>query len=194
MQQSMLEFLHATHMGMVSMKSLARGYVWWPGMDNEIEGIAKRCEACQKNQRKPKASIPHPWVAPSEPWERLHLDFAGPFLGWMWLILIDAYSKWIEIVKMSNTNSGSTIKVLRDIFSRFGLPQSIVSDNGPQLISIEMSQFMKKNGIHHILIPSYHPASNGQAESIVGKFKTGMKKMLVFNPDLAYNLSTWLMT
>ena len=194
MQQSVLELLHATHMGMVSMKSLARGYVWWPGMDNEIEGIAKRCEACQKNQRKPKASIPHPWVAPSEPWERLHLDFAGPFLGWMWLILIDAYSKWIEIVKMSNTNSGSTIKALRDIFSRFGLPQSIVSDNGPQLISIEMSQFMKKNGIHHILIPSYHPASNGQAESIVGKFKTGMKKMLVFNPDLAYNLSTWLMT
>ena len=193
LRSDILSLLHSTHMGMSSMKALARGYVWWPNLDSDIESVAHSCEACKINQRMPPASVPHPWVKPSGPWERVHLDFCGPFFNAMWLVVICAYSKWIEVIRMSSTKSGPVIHELRTLFSRFGIPRVIVSDNGPQLVSHEMSDFMARNGVKHILIPSYHPASNGQAESIVGKFKSGMKRMMLKNPDIMCNLANWLM-
>ena len=188
-----LDLLHSTHMGMVSMKSLARCYVWWPGLDAEIERTVRECEVCQMNQRKPPKSIPHPWVTPSEPWERIHLDFCGPFLGSMWMVVICAKTKWIEIVKMPNTKSPAVIRELRALFSRFGIPRVVVSDNGPQLTSDLMKEFMTRNGVKQIFIASYHPASNGAAEGLVGKFKAAMKRMIVKNSDIMCNLANWLM-
>ena len=194
LQCDILDLLHSTHSGIVSMKALARCYIWWPGLDSDIEQLSRKCEVCQLNQRKPPSSIPHPWVKPNGPWERLHLDFCGPVFGSMWLIVIDAFSKWIEVIKMSSIKSKPVIRELRTLFSRFGLPRVCVSDNGPQLVSGEMEDFMSKNGIKHILVPSYHPASNGQVESIVGKFKAAMKRMLMKNPDVLVNLANWLMS
>ena len=192
-RKDVLRLLHATHMGMSQTKALARGYVWWPGLDADIERVVRDCEACKMNQSKPASSVPHPWVKPTRPWERVHLDFCGPVFGSMWLVVICAYSKWIEVIRMSSTKSGPVIKELRELFSRFGLPSVVVSDNGPQLVSNEMKSFMTRNGINHVLIPAYHPASNGQAESIVGKFKRAMNRMCLNNPDISYNLANWLM-
>ena len=193
LRQDVLLLLHSTHMGMSMTKSLARGYVWWPNIDAEIERIVKTCEACKLSQAKPPASAPHPWVKQTRPWERLHIDFCGPCFGAMWLVVICAHSKWLEVIRMNSIKSGPVIKELRALFSRFGLPKIIVSDNGPQLVSLEMNTFMTRNGINHVLIPSYHPASNGQAESLVGKFKSAMKRMCLKNPDVASNLESWLM-
>ena len=146
------------------------------------------------SQPLPKSSAPHPWNAPEHPWDRIHIDFAGPYCGCMWLVVVCAYSKWIEVVNMnSNTTAPNLIKKLREIFSRFGLPRSLVSDNGPQLSSShEFTDFMKKNGIRYIPIPSYHPSSNGQAEVMVGKFKQAMKKMCSSGQDINLNLANWL--
>ena len=196
MREKVLEMLHSTHMGMSSMKSLARGYLWWPGLDTEIERVARRCEACSLNQRLPNRAVPHPWIRPSAPWERVHIDFAGAFLGYMWLLIVDAYSKWLEVYRMpiGATKTSDTIKILRTVFCRYGLPKTCVSDGGPQFISDEMAAFMKRNGIHHIKSPPYSPASNGQIESLVGKFKAAMKKMKHHNPDVMLNLQNWLMS
>jgi hypothetical protein len=71
------------------MKALARSYVWWPGIDSEIEGLAKGCSGCQRVQHAPKCSPLHPWEWPSTPWQRIHVDFAGPFLGMMFLVIVD---------------------------------------------------------------------------------------------------------
>ena len=193
MRKDVLNLLHATHMGMSQTKALARGYVWWPCLDGDIEQVVRNCDACKLNQSKPASSVPHPWAKPSGPWERIHLDFCGPFYGFMWLVVIDAFSKWIEIKRMSSTKSGPVIRELRELFSRFGLPKIVCSDNGPQLTSDEMKNFMTKNGINHVLIPAWHPASNGQAESVVGKFKHAMKRMCSQNPDILHNLANWLM-
>lgn len=190
---NILELLHSTHMGMVSMKALARSFVWWPGLDASIEHTVRVCSVCQLNQRKPPTSVPHPWVAPKGPWERIHLDFCGPIFGHMWMVVIDAFSKWIEILRMSNTQTPAVIQELRTLFGRFGIPICMVSDNGPQLKSQEMENFTKKNGIKHIFIPSYHPASNGAAEGLVGNFKRGLKKMQMSKPDLMGNLARWLL-
>ena len=89
----MLEEKDVGHIGIVKMKALGRSFLWWPGLDNEIEQLTKRCAGCQINQRSPTKSLLHPWEWPSAPWELIHIDFAGPLLGHMFLIAVSAHSK-----------------------------------------------------------------------------------------------------
>ena len=103
------------------------------------------------------------------------MDFAGPFLDKMFLILLDAHSKWPEVVPMSSTTASQTIEALQIIFSKYGLPEQLVSHNGPQFSSDEFAQFMRANGIKHIQSAPYHPSSNGLAERFVQTFKRAMK-------------------
>ena len=139
--------------------------------------MVRSCSVCQTQRDNPPAAPLIPWKWPSRPWYRLHIDYAGPFLGHMWLIIIDAHSKWLEIFQMSSTTSTATIQCLRDVFARFGLPERIVTDNAPNLVSTEFSHFLKQNGIKQTTSAPYHPASNGLAERAVKIFKNGMKKM-----------------
>lgn len=88
-----LEELHDTHSGVNRMKSLARNYIWWPQMDAQIEDVVKTCSTCQETRPSPPAAPLHPWEWPSTPWSRLHLDFAGPYMGHMFLVIVDAHSK-----------------------------------------------------------------------------------------------------
>ncbi|XP_056144368.1 uncharacterized protein K02A2.6-like [Lampris incognitus] len=163
--------LHTAHPGVVRMKSLARSYVWWPGIDSQIELQAKSCHSFQRSQREPSLAPLHPWMWPSSPWERIHVDFAGPFEGHMYLVVVDAHSKWPEVQIMDSTTASKTITVLRGLFSRHGLPHILVSDNGPQFCSEEFATFLKANGVKHIRSAPYHPATNGLAERFVQTFK-----------------------
>ena len=70
-------------------------------------------------------------------------------MGKTFLIIVDAYSKWPEVIDMSSTTATSTISILRDCFSRHGIPEQLVSDNGPQFCSVEFAEFCKVNGIKH---------------------------------------------
>ncbi|XP_041962465.1 uncharacterized protein K02A2.6-like [Alosa sapidissima] len=170
-----LEELHLAHPGVVRMKSLARSYVWWPGIDSQIELKAKSCHSCQSVQKEPGLAPLHPWMWPSSPWERIHVDFAGPFEGHMYLVAVDAHSKWPEVHIMDSTTASMTIQVLRGLFSRYGIPHILVSDNGPQFCAEEFSVFLKSNGVKHIRSAPYHPATNGLAERFVQTFKHALK-------------------
>ncbi|XP_051783661.1 uncharacterized protein K02A2.6-like [Erpetoichthys calabaricus] len=170
-----LKQLHIAHPGIVRMKSLARSYVWWPGIDSQIELQAKSCHSCQSMQKEHGLAPLHPWMWPTSPWERIHVDFAGPFEGNMYLIVIDAHSKWPEVHIMDNTTACKTIQVLRSLFSQYGIPHILVSDNGPQFCSEEFGTFLKSNGVKHIRSAPYHPATNGLAERFVQIFKHSLK-------------------
>ena len=87
------------------------------------------------------------------------------------MIEVDAHSKWPEVIEMENTTSGTTIKVLRNLFASYGLLQQVVTDNGPQFTSAEFTIFMKNNGVKLIKCYSYHPSSNGAAERFVQSHK-----------------------
>ena len=108
----------------------------------------------------------HPWIFPARPWSRIHVDFAGPISGHMYMVFVDAYSKFPEVVKMTTTTAG-TITALRDIFSRHGLPEILVSDNGSKFTSREFEKFCVNNGIVHRISAAYKPSTNGQAERVV---------------------------
>ena len=175
LQQQVLQALHENHHGITRMKSVARSYVWWNGMDKDIEDLAKSCIKCQEQKSNPPVAPLHPWAWLTAPCKRVHVDFAGPFLDKMFLILLDAHSKWPEVVPMSCTTASETIEALQIIFSKYGLPEQLVSDNGPQFSSDKFAQFMRANGIKHIQSAPYHPSSNGLAERFVQSFKRAMK-------------------
>ena len=91
-------------------------------MDREIEEAVKHCAECQQAQPSPPAAPLHPWQWPTRPWARIHIDFAGPLDNRMYLIIVDAHSKWIEAFPMTSTTATKTIQILRTTFARFGIP------------------------------------------------------------------------
>ncbi|RUS88832.1 hypothetical protein EGW08_003377 [Elysia chlorotica] len=123
LRSRVLDILHETHIGISRMKAQARSWVWWPLLDYDIERLAKTGAICEQYQKSPPKAPLHPWDWPQQPWSRVHMDFAGPFLGKMFLIIIDAHSKWIDIKIMSKITASDTILELREVFSTFGLPE-----------------------------------------------------------------------
>lgn len=174
-REKVLDTLHEGHLGVVKMKGVARGYVWWPQIDREIEEMAKQCSGCQEVARNPSRAPLHRWEYPAQPWQRLHVDFAGPVQGEMLLVVADAHSKWLEVFMMRNTTALETVSTLRSLFARMGLPDQLVSDNGPQFTSDEFKQFCTRNGIQHATGAPYHPATNGLAERMVQSLKNSIK-------------------
>ena len=106
-RESVISLLHEGHPGVTRMKRLARGYVWWPGIDKELEFAVKTCEECQENQRLPARAPMHPWEWPDRPWARIHIDYAGPITG---RIIVDSHSKWIEAHVVNSATSQATIE------------------------------------------------------------------------------------
>ena len=171
-----LDELHSTHPGISKMKALARAYMWWPGMDTDITRMVKSCRVCQESRPTPAAAPLHPWEWPSQPWSRIHLDYAGPFLGHRFLIIVDAHSKWIDAHIMQTITATETITKLRTVFAIHGLPRKVVTDNGSSFTSEEFRTFMSDNGIVHVTSAPYHPSSNGLAERAVQTVKQGLKR------------------
>jgi len=172
-----LRLLHESHPGMSKMKSLARLHVWWPGIDNHIEQFVKSCKSCSQNARDPVRVPLQQWELPAQPWQRLHIDFAGPYKDRMWLLVIDAYSKWPEIHCMESTTTDTTVKHLRQIFATHGLPRQIISNNGPQFVSATFQKFCEARGIQHTKTAPYSPRSNGETERLVQIFKNSIDKI-----------------
>ena len=175
LQEDIVKELNRDHQGIARMKANARSYVWWPGLDKSLEQIAKDCQACKSTKNMPAVAPLHPWIWPSRPWQRLHIDFAGPFKGRMFFILVDAHSKWPEVVEMKTATTEKTIEVMRTLFASYGIPDQVVSDNGTQFTSEEFTEFMRRNRIKHIRSMPYHPSTNGLAERFVQTFKRALQ-------------------
>ena len=192
LQNKVLKLLHIAHLGIEKSKALARLYVWWPTIELDISDFIKNCNYCMKQKlNKPKKAPDHPWIPPQMPMERIHIDFAGPFKGKMFFIIIDAYSKWPEVFVDESFCGKRTVEKLREVMARFGLAKSIVSDNGPQFTSKEFDRFVINNGIRHVRIAPYHPSSNGQVERFVQTLKKALYESR--EEDLEKSLNQFLM-
>ena len=171
-----LNMLHLTHIGIVRMKSLARIHVWWPNIEVDIAAHCKDCTACAETGPNQPENM-SAWPVPDGTWQRIHIDFAGPFLDDMWLVVMDAFSKWPHVLKLNKyPTSETTTSALDDLFAIWGRPETIVSDNGPQFASKKFADWCNAHSIAHLTSAPFHPASNGEAERLVGVFKQAMKR------------------
>ena len=146
------------------MKAVAHSHVWWPGIDRDIEERARGCKQCLKTRKAPQAAPLFPWSWPTAPRQYIHVDFATHQSNHH-LIIVDAHSKRPEVIgPMNTTTAEATANAMRNIFARYGLPNQIISDNGPPFQSAENEEFLRQNGIQRILVSPYHPTSNGLAD------------------------------
>ncbi|XP_043206001.1 uncharacterized protein K02A2.6-like [Amphibalanus amphitrite] len=175
LRERVLQELHTGHLGGSKMKQLARRYLWWPGLDADLEAMARGCHSCAEKRGAPPRATLHPWEPTSGPWQRIHVDFAGPVENKYLMVVCDSHTKWVEAIIMPTTSAGRTVEELRELFARFGIPDQVVTDNGPQFTSTEFGIFLSNNGVRHIRTAPYHPASNGAAERAVGVLKSGLR-------------------
>lgn len=149
-------------------------------LDQPLNAICNRTSAAQAikidGQKNPVKADLRSWYQASKPWERVHIDFAGPIEGITYLVIVDSYSKWPEIHPMNQTTASATVAKLVDLCSIFGIPEVIVTDNGTQFTGELFQSWCAKNSIQHIKSPPYHPQSNGQAERFVDTFKRALLK------------------
>ena len=158
----LMDDLHEGHMGMTRKKGLVRSYLWWPGLDQDIESCVRECLVCMATRNTPPVAPFEPWSWPFRPWQRVQIDYAERD-GNNFLVLVDSHTKWREVFQMHATKSQKTIDILRNLFAAYVLSEAIGSDNGSQFTSHEFKNFCQLNAIKHTLVPPYHPASNGAA-------------------------------
>lgn len=175
-RDSILRELHSTHMGVVKMKAFARSYFWWPNLDEAIEKIAQGCSSCVMFSANPPKAPLMLWDYPNKIWTRLHADFFGPCLNKYFLVIEDATSKWLECFQINNYGSQTAINCFRRLFSRFGLPHEVCTDNGAAFCSGDFQEFLLQFGITHKTGAPYHPETNGLAESGVKIMKKALLK------------------
>jgi transposase InsO family protein len=154
---------------------MAKDIVYWPGMQPEIKDMCQNCGQCaqfgRENTREPMKSQP----IPQYPWQFVSQDIFQ-FESSSYLVTVDHYSDFIELDELDNTLSSTVIKHSKSHFARHGIPEVLLSDNGPQFVSSEFAAYCDLYGITHITSSPYWPRGNGKAESAVKIVKTFMKK------------------
>ena len=176
-QQKVFEVLHSTHPGISWMKGLARSFVWWPEIDAAIEQRIKNCVMCQESQKSPAKAPLHLWDWPEHPWSWVHVGYTGPIDNHMFLTLVDAHSKWLEVIPVRSATTTITIDKLQTIFATHGVPEMLVTDNGTVFTSHEFREFAQRNAIPHVTTSPYHSSCNGLAEELYRLSRLPTRKM-----------------
>ncbi|XP_062620781.1 uncharacterized protein K02A2.6-like [Saccostrea cucullata] len=176
MRNQMVKTLHSSHLGIVKCKSRARESLFWPGMASQIEEEVSRCSICALNSKQnPKESLMIITDTPGRPWSIVSTDLFE-YRGGHYLVTIDHYSKWPEIARLENLSSTNTITHLKSQFSKYGIPDQLISDNGPQFSSKEFVNFARSYGFLHKTSSPHFAQSNGQAERTVQTVKNLLRK------------------
>ncbi|XP_003729725.2 uncharacterized protein K02A2.6-like [Strongylocentrotus purpuratus] len=175
MRRQIKEELHIGHNGVEGTLRRAREYVYWPGMNKEIKEWIQTCETCQENSVSQPAQplMSHP--ISDRPWSRIGIDLFHHD-NENYLIMVCYYSNFFEIEKLQRTTAPAVIKRLKRHIGRYGVPEIIVSDNGPPFSSRDFAEFAKEMGIKHNTISPHNSKANGKAESAVKTAKRLLTK------------------
>jgi len=169
-----LDSIHQGHLGITKCQGRARMSVWWPGMSSAITDLVTRCFTCAKLRPEPKEPL-MPSSFPSRPWERLAIDLYD-LNGKSHMIVVDYYSRWAEIKRLPSDSSETVVKLLKEIFATHGIPDLVVSDNGPQFACRVFKEFAINYGFTHITSSPMYPRGNGEVERSVRTVKEILKK------------------
>lgn len=174
LKAEMIQKLHEGHLGMTKMKLRARKLLYWPGMSKDIEKAAVSCEACRKyaNKKIKETLIPHP--PPQVPYEKIGSDIFEHG-GKSYLVVVDYFSKWIDVVQLKSKTTNSVISQLKTIFATHGIPTHLIADNMPYS-SFEMQNFADSWQFKIVTSSPRYPQSNGMAEKAVNIAKQIIRK------------------
>ena len=175
MRKQMKEMLHTSHLGVESTLRRARECMYWPGMNSDIKIYISACDACRTYERQNQKETLQSHDVPDRPWEKIGVDLFELDKK-HYLITVDYFSNFWEIDRLHELTAPMVIKKLKGHFARYGIPNTVITDNGPQFTSEEFVNFRRKWDFDHLTISPRHSQSNGKAESAVKAAKRMLKK------------------
>ena len=169
LQKQVLQKVHHGHHGIQRCHLRITSSVWWSGISNAMERYIRSCPQCVKSYVPPKEPL-ITTPLPTRPWQKLAADLFelnnNPYL-----IVVDYFSRYPEVVKLTSTTSVNIINILKSIFARHGIPSTLITDNGPQFSSREFQKFASVYSLQHLTSSPRYPQSNGLVERAVGTTK-----------------------
>ena len=170
----MIKYIQDIILGITKCRERARTSVWWPGMSKQVEDLVKNCQVCIK-QRHNKAEPLISSVLPERPWQNIcaHLFELN---GKTYLIVVDYFSGYPEIALLNSTTSSDVITHMKSCFARHGIPEKVISDNGPQFRSADFMKFSLSYGFRRQTSSQRYPQANGEIERSVKTVKSLLKK------------------
>lgn len=175
LRKDILAKIHQGHFGMEKCKLRAREVVFWPGMTSQIIDMVSKCCECATYRKAQQAEPLIPHEVPHTPWSTVGMDLFSTN-DRDYILLVDYFSKFVEIGLLSGTKSGTVIKQIKSVFARHGIPTCVISDNGPQFRSAEFKTFSQKWEFRHVTSSPGFPQSNGLAERSIQTVKLMLKK------------------
>lgn len=152
-----LDLAHEGHQGVVKTKERLHSKVWWPGIDQAAEKKCKACYGCQLVTKTTQVPPLKPTVMPQRPWEELAMDLLGPMpSGEYLLVLVDYFSRWMEVDIIRSISSETIRRRLDAHFSRHGIPRAVRTDNA--------DDYLQELGIKHRHTIPLWPRANGEVE------------------------------
>lgn len=175
LRRDTLHKLHKSHQGIEKTKQLARQTIFWPGMSAQIEDLISKCATCQRHRNSNPKEPLHPHQLPQRPWQRVATDL------FEWnkrphLLVVDYYSRYPEVAELRDMRAKTVISKMKSFFSRHGIPDEVVSDNGPNYASHEFVEFANSYGFVHTTTSPRYPQAGGLHERTVQTVKSMLKK------------------
>lgn len=167
-----LNFIHTGHLGIVKCRDRAKSSVWWLGLSSQIENLVRNCPLCVENRTNRKETFLKDEIT-TRPWQKIALDLFK--LEKWYLIAVDYFSRFFEIFELNSMNENAIILKIKELFARYGIPEIVRSDNGPQF-QTSFKHFAKEYNFIHITSSPYFPQSNGLVERTVQTAKQLIKK------------------
>ncbi|KAL8621136.1 hypothetical protein ACOMHN_004807 [Nucella lapillus] len=193
MRENILNRIHEGHFGITKCRERASQLVWWPGISIDIAKIVKNCPTCEAKQPTQIKEPLLPTTLPDRPFQQVAADFCE-FKGEQYLILVDYYSRYLEIAHLVRASADVTIKKMKNIFAHHGVPETLVTDNGRQFTAAEFRTFTDSWGITHVTSSPYFAQSNGEAERAVKEAKKILAQKDPFLALLTYRSSPTMPT
>ena len=172
----MLSRLHEGHAGMEKSKSRAAEVMFWPNMSKDIESHVSNSPICATYARSKQREPLLPHDVPSRPWSKLGADLFH-YAGHSYLVLVDYFSKYLEIHRLSSKTAQSVVSALKSMFARHGIPDTLMSDNMP-FSSVAFQQFARDLGFELSTSSPTYAQSNGESERYVQSVKNMMRKAM----------------
>ena len=173
-QELVLKVLHESHLGMEKCKVRARKSIYWPNMSRDIESMCSQCATCNKFKRNNQKETLIQHEVPERPWQKVGIDLFE-YKSHDYVLVVDYYSKFIEIRMLQRKTAKSVVFSIMSIFSVHGLPEEIVADNMP-FNSRYFKEFGKRNNIKISTSSPTHSQSNGMAERSIQTVKNLFRK------------------
>ena len=139
-------------------------------MGTELKEYISKCDVCLAHRASPGKEPILQHVIPERPWAKVGVDLCE-LNGRTLLVIVDYFSNFIEVDRINKATTSGVTKVLKVMFSRYGVPDQVISDNGPQFASSEFTTFAQQWGFEHVTSSPRYPQSNGKAENAVKTVK-----------------------